>query len=68
MLKLMANIRRFFYIGHILLDVGILGYITSNTYVAYIGLLGSILFLVGAFIAEERIAKGKKTEDTTITN
>jgi hypothetical protein len=44
MLKLMAKNRQFFIIGHILLDLGLLGYVSGNTPLAYIGLIGSLIF------------------------
>jgi len=62
MLDLMAKNRRFFIVGHILLDVGLLGYISSNAYLTYTGLIGSLICFSWAFVAEEHIAKEIKTE------
>jgi hypothetical protein len=64
MLISMAKTTRSFIVGHILLDLGLVGYISGNTWFAYSGFIGSLIFLVRAFIAEERIAKRKKTEDS----
>ena len=62
----MALTRQFFIIGHILLDLGLLGYVSGNTPLAYIGLIGSLPFFIRELI-EMHLAKGKKSEDTTIT-
>jgi hypothetical protein len=62
----MAKNRQFFIIGHILLDLGLLGYISGNTPLAYIGLLGSLICFIRELV-EVHIANKKKTEDTTIT-
>ena len=60
----MAQHRQFFIVGHILLDVGLLGYISGNTTLAYIGLIGALPFFLREFV----IAKEGKKEDTDSTN
>src|SRR6476661_5202650 len=42
----MAKNRQFFVIGHILLDLGLLGYVSGNTPLAYIGLICALPFFV----------------------
>ena len=66
MLGLMAKNRQFFIRGHILLDLGLLGYVSGNTPLAYIGLLCALPFFIRELV-EEHIASKKKTEQTTIT-
>jgi hypothetical protein len=66
MLKLMANRGQFFIVGHILLDVGLLGFISNNNYLAYIGLICALPFFIRELI-DTHLAKRKKSEDTTIT-
>jgi hypothetical protein len=67
MLGLMAQNGQSFNVGFILLNVGLIGYISDNTYLAYIGFIGSLICFVRAFI-EVHLAKRKKREDTVITN
>ena len=62
----MAKRGRFSIIGFILLNVGLLGYVSGNTPLAYIGLVGALPFFIRELI-EMHLAKGKKSEDTTIT-
>jgi hypothetical protein len=63
----MAKRGQFFTVGFILLNVGLLGYISGNTLLAYIGLICALPFFIRELI-EEHLAKRKKREDTTITN
>ena len=66
MLRLMAKRGQIFIIGHILLDLGLLGYVSGNTPLAYIGLIGSLIFFLRELV-EMHLANKKKSEDTTIT-
>jgi hypothetical protein len=66
MLGLMAKNPQFQTIGNILLTLGLLGYISGNTYLAYIGLIGALIFFTRQLI-EMHLAKKKKSEDTIIT-
>jgi hypothetical protein len=64
--EFMAKTQQFFIIGHILLDLGLLGYISGNTPLAYIGLLCALPFFIRELV-EVHLANKKKTEQTTIT-
>ena len=65
--EFMVKNRHLFIIGHILLDLGLLGYMSGNTALAYIGLIGSLIFFLRELV-EVHLANKKKTEQTTITN
>jgi hypothetical protein len=63
----MAKDRIYFYLGHSLLDLGIIGFVIDNNYLALITLSVSfICFLVAAGVV--RIANDDQREQTTINN
>jgi hypothetical protein len=66
MLKSMANRGQLFIIGYILLDLGLLVYVSGNTPLAYIGLIGALPFFIRELVTVH-LASKKKTEQTTIT-
>ena len=64
--EFMAKTRPFFIIGHILLDVGLLGYVSGNTPLAYIGLICALPFFIRELV-QVHLAKRKEREETAIT-
>jgi hypothetical protein len=66
MLLLMVTRSDYFLIGHILLTIGIFGYASGNSALAYIGLVLSLLFFTRQLIV--RIRENSSTVARTVNN